>query len=272
MDSQHRHELQQNDLRKIANRALPFFEKYGLQIVIGLAVIVAVGIVAGFWYGYAAESTAKSWSLLDAAVNQQNPSADEFAAVADKYPGTEAAAWGTLKAADDYLKSGMQAVYTDRKAALVELEKAKETYQKLESPETPADIRERALYGLARCLETMSDGNTEDAIKVYSRLLNEFPDSMFKQIAEARIKDLESSTTKDFYAWFHAQNPSPEAPVITPLKKPDESKPEASSGSAPKPPENAGSGEQSSSPDEPEPQTTAPEEQPAEAPADAGTP
>ena len=265
MDSQHRHELQQNDLGKIANRAMPFFEKYGLKIMIGLAVVVVVGIVAAVWFSESAATAAASWAQLDAAVHEPNPSADEYATVGDKYPGTEAAAWGTLKEADDYLKAGMQAVYTDRKAALVELDKARETYEKLEKggPGVVPDVRERGLYGLARCLETMSDGNTEDAIKFYSRLINEFPDSMFKQIAEDRIQDLESPATKDFYAWFHAQNPSPQAPVISPLK----------------PPANSASGEASSGetspliPESPSPPEQTPaEDQPAEDPAAAEAP
>lgn len=222
MDSQHRHELQQNELGKLTNQALPFLEKYGMQLVIALAAVVVVGAGAAWWYGESNISTAASWTQLEGTLFQSNPSADDFASVADKHPGSVAAAWAKLKEADDYLKSGMQAVFTDREAALADLKKAQEGYQKLDAGGAGIipDVRERALFGLARCLETMSDGKSDAAIDAYRRLIEQFPDSMFRTIAQNRIKELESPEAREFYAWFHEQKPKPKDVQPFPFRKP----------------------------------------------------
>jgi tetratricopeptide (TPR) repeat protein len=242
MDSQHRHELQQNELGKLANQALPFLERYGMHLVVALAAAVVGGIGAAWWYGQASASTAESWTQLESALFQQNPSADDFASVADKHPRSPAAAWAKLKEADDYFRSGMQAVYSDKEAALADLKKAQESYQKLEAggaDRIPDDVRERALFGLGRCLEALSDGNTAAAIDVYRRLIDQFPDTMFKGIALDRIKALESEDAKDFYAWFHQQSPKPRDVQPLPFKKPetkpldDSPAPDATSGDVP---------------------------------------
>lgn len=225
MDSHHRHELQQNDLGKITNQALPFFEKYGMQLAIGLAAIAVIVIGGAWWYSESSVTTADSWTLLDYAVHKNTPSADDFANVVDKHPGTTAAAWAKLKEAEDYLKSGMAAAFTNRDASQADLKKAQDAFQKLEAggPGISPDIRERALFGLARCLESTSDGNTEDAIKAYSRLSTDFPQGMFKGIAQDRIKTLESADAKAFYAWFHQQKPEPKDPHRFPIKNPSKS-------------------------------------------------
>ncbi len=214
MDSQHRHELQQNDLRKITNRTLPFFEKYGLQVASGVAVAVALGIGAVWWYSQSTLSSSDGWTQLDQALHKQDASAADFAGVNDQHPGSTAAAWANLKAAEDHLKHGMKAAFSDRDASLADLKKAQASFQKLEGGGTriAPEIRERALFGLARCLESLSDGNNDEAIKVYSRLNAEFPQGMFKGMAEDRIKTLASPEAKDFYAWFHQQKPQPKDP------------------------------------------------------------
>lgn len=223
MDSRHRHELQQNDLGKITNEALPFFEKHGMSIVVGLLVAVVLGGIAAFWFSESSTSVSESWTQLDQALHKSNPLASDFADVADKYPGSAASAWAKLKTAEDYLKSGMQAAFSDHEASVADLKKAQEAFQNLESAgtEVSPDIRERALFGLARCLESTSDGNTDDAIKVYSRLVTDFPESMFKSIAQQRIKVLETSASKEFYTWFHQQKPEPQEPMPFPSDQPE---------------------------------------------------
>jgi hypothetical protein len=63
-------------------------------------------------------------------------------------------------------------------------------------------VRERALFGLARAEESLSDGTTQAAQKVYQRLLERFPDSFFKDKAERRLRELSSGGSAEFYQWF----------------------------------------------------------------------
>ena len=63
----------------------------------------------------------------------------------------------------------------------------------------------------------MSDGDLKNATELYKKLIQEFPDSIFRKLAEQRVKPvdgekvaaLEEEGTKNFYKWFHEQSPKP---------------------------------------------------------------
>jgi len=74
---------------------------------------------------------------------------------------------------------------------------------------------------LAKSTEAQSDGDTAKSIEGYAALLNQFPKSIYKAAAEERIESLKSPEAKEFYAWFHKQNPKP-----ADLKKPKDGLPE----------------------------------------------
>jgi hypothetical protein len=222
MDSQHRHELQQNDLRKLTDKALPFAEKYALHIV---GVVVALLVVVGgvfFWFNQSNAANASGWSQFDRVLHKPKASAGDFAEIAESHPGTPVAVWASLKEAEDYLKAGLQSAFTNQSVSRSDLKSALEIFEKLStgSAGSNAEIRERALFGMARCLESLSDGKTDDAVSAYTRLLREFPKSIFGAVATERIKSLETKSTQDFYAWFHAQKIEPFDPRDIPIKKP----------------------------------------------------
>lgn len=221
MDSQHRHELQQNELRKLTTKAAPFVEQYLWHIVGVAAVTLVVFFGLVIWFSETSATTTEGWAQFDRVLHESNPTAGDFDEVAEKHPSSPVAAWARLKEADDYLKSGLREAFTDRDVSQSEIKKGLEVYQKLIAggPGILPEIRERALFGLARCQEATSDGNTEEALGSYQRLLKEFPDSCFQAIATERIKELETSQAKDFYAWFHELKPKPQEPVINPFRK-----------------------------------------------------
>jgi hypothetical protein len=221
MDSQHRHELQQNDLGKLTNKAVPFFEKHGLQIAGGIAALAIAFGIGVYWYQSSTASTAESWVQFDRVLHQPSSSAGDFAAIAEKHPGSSVAAWSRLKEADDFLKSGLQLAFSNRESSQSNLKSAQEAYQKLAAggPGIIPEVKERALFGLARCLETVSDGSGDEAVQTYARLLKEFPDSIFASIVNERIKALETTQSKDFYAWFQQQKPEPKDPLDIPVRK-----------------------------------------------------
>lgn len=221
MDSQHRHELQQNELRKLTTKAAPIVEQYLWHIVAvaGVALVAFFGLV--IWFSESSATTTEGWAQFDRVLHEQNPTAGDFDEVAEKHPSSAVAAWARLKEADDYLKSGLREAFTNREISQSEIKKGLDVYQKLVSggPGILPEIRERALFGLARCQEIASDGNTDEALASYQRLLKDFPDTCFQAIANQRIKELDSSQAKDFYAWFHELKPKPQEPVINPFRK-----------------------------------------------------
>lgn len=214
MDSQHRHELHQNDLGKLTNQAVPFFEQHAWQILGGLVAVAAAIGIGAFFYTQNLATKTDSWTQLDKVLHQPNSSAGDYAAIADKHPGTSAAAWARLKEAEEYLKSGFEALYTNKELSQSEFKSAQEALLKLSRGEggVPPDVKERALYDLARCTEALSDGSTDDALNAYKQLTREFPKTIFRTFAEERINALDSAGSKEFYAWFSQQKPKPADP------------------------------------------------------------
>ena len=101
-------------------------------------------------------------------------------------------------------------MFTNRELALTDLKSARQGFESLlqEKGVTPS-IRERALWGLALCLESTCDGNTTKAIEAYEKLLSDFPETIFKAVADDRIASLKKEGSKEFYTWFSKENPKP---------------------------------------------------------------
>jgi hypothetical protein len=206
MDSHTRHDLQNNELAKLATSATPFFERYGNHIAVGICVVSIISAGFIYWTRSSYVKAAGAWMSLTSATTP-----NDLADVADRYKGTSAAGWAKLKEGDRRLADGIQLMFTDREASLVELKKAKEAYAAIVSISDPT-IRERALYGHARTLESLSTGDLADAIKAYDTLLKEFPTSVYKTDVEPHLKRLKTGGAQEFYAWFAQQNPKPAPP------------------------------------------------------------
>jgi hypothetical protein len=117
------------------------------------------------------------------------------------------------------MANGIPLAFTNLETAQKELKMAQEAYQSLfDDRSTPAQVREKALYNLARCLESLSDGNETEAVRTYEQFVKEYPDSIFRADAEKRIQVLGSGSGQEFYAWF-AKFQRPKAKDPRPLDK-----------------------------------------------------
>lgn len=208
MDSAHRHELKTNEMEKLARQAVPFFERYGNQIAIGICV-VSIALSAWIYFSRTSyNNRASAWTNLGTA-----SSSAEFADVADRFPGTTAAPYARLMEADTLYSQGFRAMFTNREASLVDLKKARDGYAILTSgAKVDPFVRERALYGLSRTQECLSNGDLSEAIKAGETLLKEFPESIFKAEIEEQLARLKQGGSQDFYAWFSKKDPKPAAP------------------------------------------------------------
>jgi hypothetical protein len=204
MKSEERHQLLTNDLGVEIERTVGFFERH-LGLLIGLisAALVLGGAI--YWFTRTVESeSAEGWTLLDTAQNLE-----EFGTVIDKFKGKPPAQWAQLFVAETNLKTGMPLMFSNREIAKTDVKSAREGFESLLQEKTDPMIRERALWGLALCLETTSDGNTSKVIDAYQRLTTEFPETIFKVVADDRIATLKKDGSKEFYAWFSKENPKP---------------------------------------------------------------
>jgi hypothetical protein len=187
----------------------------------GATIVACVAMIGGaIWYSYTRTSSARSESAW--AQYSQARTAEDFGNIADVFSSTEVGTWARLGEGERLLDSGISLMFTDREAALGELKKADEAFRKVLSNKSGPEIaRERASWGLAKSTEAQSDSDTTKAIEGYTALLSQFPKSIYKAAAEERIESLKSPEAKEFYAWFHKQNPKPPD-----LKKPKDGLPE----------------------------------------------
>lgn len=208
MKSEERHQLLQNDLQVVTTKTVGFFERH-LMTMIGVVVgVLFIALVAAWWNQSSQAGSAAGWTMLDSAIGGN--SLEEFGDVADKFKGKPPGQWAQLQIAEKTLQSAMPLMFTNRDIALADLKRAREGFDALlqDKSVSPA-IRERALWGLALTLETGCDGDTAKPIEAYERLLSDFPDSIFKSVADERIRALKKPSSREFYTWFSKEKPKP---------------------------------------------------------------
>jgi len=205
MKSEERHRLKENELGRVVQTTGSMLERYATAIVACVCVALLVAAAVTWWVRQSTASSSAAWTLLENA-----ESVDDFGSIAEKYKNTSAGDWARLRESEANLRSGGDVLFSDRELANTDLKRAREGFEQLMASASASPIiRERAVWGMARCLESTSDGDTAKAIEAYQRLLNDFPDTIYKPFAEDRIAALKTGGTKEFYAWFSKQNPKP---------------------------------------------------------------
>lgn len=204
MNSEERHHLHEHELGKLAVKTQSVLEQHGKLIAIAFVAGLLLLIGGGWWIISANSTQAAHWTELAAA-----GTSEEFGAVADKLKGTAPGYWARLREGELVLDEALPKMFTDREAGLADMKRCQEAFQQILDGNPPEAVRERALFGLARVLESTCDGDTEPAVKTWKRLVAEFPASIYKTYSEQRIKILESNDSKAFYAWFAKQKPKP---------------------------------------------------------------
>lgn len=216
MKSEHRHDLQTNELGKMVERMGTFMEIHGNRLMIGVFVVALAIAGAIFWSrkNWARQSAA--WHEFAIAVRVDNP--EDYHDVWQKYKGTPVGLWAGVHEGEGWLSLGVQNMFRNVETATGELEKSRDAFQAVVNDRSaPPEIRERALIGLAHALESLSSGNQSDVIKTYESLLKEFPNSIYKEDAQQRLTELKKHG-EEFYTWF-SKYPRPKLPEKRPHDK-----------------------------------------------------
>lgn len=218
MKTEEQRELLTNDLGVATENAVGFFER-NLGII---AAVVTAAIVLGglsYWLNSrGSEADEASWTLL-----RSSNSLEELGNVADKYKSQPAGHWAQLIVSEANLRTAMPLMFSNRELALTDVKSARQGFESLlQEKSVDPMIRERALWGLALCLETTCDGNTAKVIEAYEKLVSDFPDTIFKVVAQDRISTLKKPQATEFYTWFSKENPKP--PEARPKDFKDEGK------------------------------------------------
>jgi hypothetical protein len=222
MKAEERHRLHENELQRLAvharERTRPFLDRYGTTLLLALAAVLVVVAAIVWWSKLSGASREAGWDELSAVFRKPNGTAEDFANVAELYPDTAVAAWAKLYEGEAHLDSGIESLFTDKQGAVRDLTDARTAFEAaLESKKAGRELAVRALYGLARTLETTSDGDLKPALERYQQIADDYGDSVYATLAQQRIETLKSSDAKSFYAWFSKQEPAPKDPLSRPF-------------------------------------------------------
>ena len=209
MKSEHRHELVQNDLEKLIekwrSRYAYLVAEHGNRLLLWLSALLLLVAAFVYYSRTAGSADTQGWSAL---MGARTP--EDLAGIAESYKGTPVGQWAQLGMGERYLRNGIQLLFTDRDAAPADLAEARAAFDALIlQTKTSPEVRERALFGLARTLEATSTGDLQPALQAYENLLAEFPDTPYKSLVEDALTRLKKQNTQDFYAWFAVQKPAP---------------------------------------------------------------
>ena len=214
-DRHYVHHHDEVQLAKLLKESKPFLEKYGTTMIYALAAVMAIAAVVIYMQRRESPTAEASNQLLLATT------AEDYRDVANEFPDSPIGLLSRLREADRELEDAVASMFTNREAALENLANAEKAYKQLQNrSDVSNDIRERVLVGLARVAECRCDGTDETmnaAVAAWNQVLQSFPDSKtFKSVAEARIKRLATTDSREFYAWFHQQNPKPGDDLLMP--------------------------------------------------------
>ncbi len=215
---QHHHPVdQRTELEKFVSRSVNEMQQnwdgYGSKVVLYLSLGLLLVAAIVYWTRTKDNYQLAAWTQLNTA-----GSPVDLESIAEEFKDLPAGQWAALQAAEMHLAQATQLMFQDRKSAETELKSAREGYESILSGSNfPAEIRQRAQYGLAKTLETSSNGDLAPAIKAYEEAIAMNKESVTAELSQARIEELKLPAAKEFYAWFSQQNPEPED-----LKTPDD--------------------------------------------------
>ncbi len=145
MNSERRHELQQNYLADLLGTQIRKIENYTKLIA---AVIVVLVIAAVAWGLYrSAEVGTRSDATLELLQNAGSGDPEALGQVGERYPNTTAGALAKLYQADVLLANGIAAQFNDREEAQTQLSDALKRYSEAAEASDDTLIRSRATSG-----------------------------------------------------------------------------------------------------------------------------
>ncbi len=206
-----RQELSRNELADRLETGINSVQSYIPWIFGGIAVVVVASLGWGLYSSAANKKAAKAWT--DYYFGLGTGEADTFLDLAEEHTNTRAGDWARQTAGSGYLERGLGSIYFDRDEAERLLELALEQFTALEDNADP-QLRAKALLGAAQANESL--GNVDDAIAYYEKLAKSATQARVMASANERIAFLQSTSGKEFYAWFDKLDRKPDTQITLP--------------------------------------------------------
>ncbi len=207
MKSEHRHELETNELAKWLEIRIEQAKPYVAYIVAGVAALVVAVVAASYAGGRSAEKQERAWEAFALATysRELDLSSLQEVAVSDEYAGSDVQEWAYLTWADRQVQLAAQAYLDNRERSTELLKPALSAYESVASLSADQQLVDRARLGLARVYEMQ---NQPDRAKQEYELVQ----GDFATVAAAAIRRLEDSSAAGDLAWL-ATAPLPRPPV-----------------------------------------------------------
>ncbi len=230
MRAEERHKLQQNELSARLAKWIEKAKPYGNAVLLGVLLVILAVLAYVWWNRQSTEQAVAAWAGVYQGLTTGDPESFEKAAALN--PDSQAADWATLLAGDVYLGNACQQLFENKSKAIDNLQEAIRHYEDVQQQSPEAALRERATFGLARAYEALAgteasgggsaDGGSsqfkgprEKAIEQYEKLLDEWPNGPYVQMAARRVEELNREDIKEFYDKFATDfDPQPAAADI----------------------------------------------------------
>ncbi len=222
MNSERRHELQENELASALDKINAKIDPYSKPI----AAVVAAGFIGMLAWGFYSTSKTEqrseaTYQLIEGSARNNS---EVLAAIPAQYPKTPVAAWSLLYQGSQKMGVGINALFTNREEAEELLDEAGSAYRQAITQSDDKLIQSRAHFGLARIAESV--GNTDEAIASYEAAMAAGESDAMVTEAKQRIESLSKPDTQEFLTWFNEQDFSSADPSLPPSLPSDQMLPD----------------------------------------------
>ncbi len=171
-------------MTKVAGQATAFYDRYQNQILWGLVVVLLAWLPGSISLDLPRVAAESAWTTLQNAAGTPK----DYVDVAIVHPNTEVANVAACRLPlPGSIRASKPALAIERKPIATSRMPARNSRNSSPSPISIKIFANRPLRHGAD-FESISGADTEAAVKAYEALLKEFPDSIYKEHAEAGSK------------------------------------------------------------------------------------
>lgn len=213
MKVEHRHDMHQNQLADWMADKYVDVKPYLTTILAG-AVAVAAIWVAYSWYTRSAETAAAdTWNTFYKNVTTGDD--DLIRSFIREHSGEPVATVARQRLGLRLMTKAAASQLTNREQSRAMYQEAIDLFSQVRDETDDVSLQRFASYQVAVARESRYD--LDEAIAAYTKIVEQWPDSMEGQRAKLRLEDLKRPATKEFYEWHKTATPATTPPPTAPV-------------------------------------------------------
>ena len=197
MKSEHRHDLQTNELSAGLAHWVEKVKPFTGQIITGAVLLALVSAGLALWGSNSEQREQEAWDAFALASDTSDPELKGLYRVADdeQYAGTKMQEWAYVGWADRQVLTAMSSYLYDRKMTDDRLKSVTGIYEELAGKAADPQVRNRARFGLGRVYELQN--KLDEASQQYQSVRGDLQPQ-----ASERAKQLESEGVRKACSWL----------------------------------------------------------------------